>query len=303
MSDKSSYLIGLVGSGIGPSLTPPLHEREADALGMRYLYRRLDLDELEQPATAIGDILTASRLTGYDGLNVTHPCKQLALEHLDELSPDAAALNAVNTVVFTAGKAVGHNTDWSGFARNLDRGLSEAPLDRVVLLGAGGAGAAVAHALLTLGAGSVRILDVDQHRSAALAAAMGAYFGTDRVTTGRLDGGGEELAAALGDADGLVHATPTGMAAHPGLPVPAELLRPEMWVADVVYRPLNTELVRTARARGCRVLDGGGMAVFQAADAFRLFTGTDPDADRMLGHFAMLAEAEAAGGLEDHADR
>jgi shikimate dehydrogenase len=78
------------------------------------------------------------------------------------------------------------------------------------------------------------------------------------------------------------------MAAHPGLPLPAELLHPRLWVADIVYRPLETELVRTARARGCRVLDGGGMAVYQAVDAFRLFTGREPDPERMLAHFAEL---------------
>jgi shikimate dehydrogenase len=282
-----SFLVGLVGAGIGPSLTPPLHEREADALGIRYLYRRLDLDELRQPATAIGDLLAAARLTGYDGLNVTHPCKQLVLPHLDELSPDAEALGAVNTVVLRGGRAVGHNTDWSGFARAFDRGLHEAALDRVVLLGAGGAGAAVAHALLTLGTAELIVLDVDARRARSLAAALCGRFGAGRAT-------GEDLsrvAVHLAGADGLVHATPTGMAAHPGLPIPAELLRDDLWVADIVYRPLETALVRAARAAGCRVLDGGGMAVFQAVDAFRLFTGIEPDADRMLTHFARLVAA------------
>ena len=116
---SASFLVGLVGTGIGPSLTPALHEREADALGIRYLYRRLDLDRPRLPASAIGEILAAARLAGYDGLNITHPCKQLVLDHLDELSPDAAALGAVNTVVLRDGRAVGHNTDWSGFARVL----------------------------------------------------------------------------------------------------------------------------------------------------------------------------------------
>nr|WP_205864467.1 shikimate dehydrogenase [Planosporangium mesophilum] len=285
----------MVGAGIGPSLSPALHERAADELGIRYLYRRLDLDELGRPATAIGEILAAARLAGYDGLNVTHPCKRLVLDHLDELSPDAAAMGAVNTVVFTGGRAVGHNTDWSGFVRSLALGLPDAPLDRVVLLGAGGAGAAVAHALLTMGAGLVRILDLDAHRSAALADSLCARFGTGRAAPARLDDGGADLTAALGEADGLVHATPTGMAAHPGLPVPVELLRSELWVADVVYRPLNTELVAAARARGCRVLDGGAMAVFQAVDAFRLFTGVEPDAGRMLAHFKeLIAEGHNA---------
>jgi shikimate dehydrogenase len=288
MSAHHGYLIGLVGSGIGPSLTPPLHEREADELGLRYLYRRLDIDVLDLPATAIGNVLAAARLAGYDGLNITHPCKQLVLEHLDDLSPDAAALGAVNTVVFTDGHSVGHNTDWSGFARSISNRLPDAVLDRVVLLGAGGAGAAVAHALLTLGAGVVHVLDLDEARSTTLAASLRDRFGSDRATAGRLDRGAGELTAQLRLADGLVHATPTGMAAHPGMPVPEDLLRPDLWVADVVYRPLETELVTTARARGCRVLDGGGMAVFQAADAFALFTGVQPEADRMLRHFEAL---------------
>jgi len=278
------FLVGLVGSGIGPSLTPALHEREADQLGVRYLYRRLDLDVLDRPATAVGELLAAARLLGFDGLNVTHPCKQLVLEHLDELSPDAAALGAVNTVVLTGGRAVGHNTDWSGFARSFDHGLADVPSDRVVLLGAGGAGAAVAHALLTLGTGRLTVLDVDGQRARALAASLADRFGAGRAVGGDFTG----LDAAVAAADGLVHATPTGMAAHPGLPVPAALLRPELWVADVVYRPLETELVRTARARGFRVLDGGGMAVYQAVDAFRLFTGLEPDAERMRAHFATL---------------
>jgi shikimate dehydrogenase len=278
------FLVGLVGTGIGPSLTPPLHEREADELGLRYLYRRLDLDRLGLPAEAIGDLLAAARLAGYDGLNVTHPCKQLVIPHLDELSPDAQALGAVNTVVFRDGRAVGHNTDWSGFARAFDRGLPDASLDRVVLLGAGGAGSAVAHALLTLGAGLLTVVDVDNDRAAALAGSLGDRFGTDRVTGTGLP----ELPAAVAAADGLVHATPTGMAAHPGLPLPEALLRPDLWVADIVYRPLETALVRAARATGSRVLDGGGMAVFQAVDAFHLFTGVEPSPDRMLAHFSTL---------------
>jgi shikimate dehydrogenase len=282
-----SFLVGLVGSGIGPSLTPPLHEREADELGLRYLYRRLDLDVLDRPATAIGEILAAARLAGYDGLNVTHPCKQLVIDHLDELSPDAAALGAVNTVVLRDGHAVGHNTDWSGFARSFDRGLPDAPLTDVVLLGAGGAGAAVAHALLTLGTGRLTILDVDQWRARGLATALSDRFGPGRA----IGGASDDLAGALATADGLVHATPTGMAAHPGLPLPVELLRPDLWVADIVYRPLETALVRAARDLGCRVLDGGGMAVFQAVDAFKLFTGIEPDADRMLAHFTALVTA------------
>jgi len=283
---RDGYVVALVGSGIGPSLSPQLHEREADELGLRYRYRRIDLDEWGLPAGAIGEIVEAARDAGYRGLNITHPCKQAVLEHLDELSADAGALGAVNTVVFDGDHAVGHNTDWSGFARGLEKGLPAVSLDSVVLLGAGGAGAAVGHGLLTMGAGQVRIYDLDSARGETLAASLRARFGATRATAGPvrdLEEGG------LDTADGLVHATPTGMVAYPGLPVPARLLRPDLWVADIVYRPLETELVTTARAAGCRVLDGGRMAVFQAADAFRLFTGIEPDTARMLRHFDVLA--------------
>jgi shikimate dehydrogenase len=269
-----SYLVGLVGTGIGPSLSPALHEREADRLGLRYLYRRLDLGELGLAPGETGDLLTAARLTGFDGLNVTHPCKQLVLPHLDELDPTAAALGAVNTIVFRDGTAIGHNTDTTGFAQAMRTGLPDVTLDRVVLLGAGGAGAACAHAL----AGThLTVFDQDHTRATDLVRRLGARAEV-----------GTSLACALADADGLVHATPTGMTARPGLPLPADLLDPRLWVADVVYRPLATALVETARARGCRVLDGGRMAVYQAADAFRLFTDRTPDADRMLRHFDTL---------------
>jgi shikimate dehydrogenase len=279
-----TFQVGLIGAGIGTSLSPALHEREAAELGLRYAYRTLDIAELGVAPDDAGELLAQARAAGFDGLNVTHPCKQLVLPHLDELSPDAEALGAVNTVVLRGGRAVGHNTDWSGFARAFDRGLPDAPLDRVVLLGAGGAGAAVAHALLTLGAGRLTIADVDESRARALAGALNGRFGGERAA----GVGSAGIADAVGAADGLVHATPTGMAAHPGLPLPAELLRAGLWIADIVYRPLETALVRTARELGCRVLDGGGMAVFQAVDAFKLFTDVEPDADRMLAHFTEL---------------
>ncbi|MEU6451578.1 shikimate dehydrogenase [Streptomyces sp. NPDC046979] len=288
---KDSFLVGLIGSGIGPSLSPALHEREAGRQGLRYLYRLIDIDRLGVPPEAVGDLVRAARDLGFDGLNITHPCKQLVIEHLDALAPQAEALGAVNTVVFDdADRATGHNTDVTGFAASFARGLSDAPLERIVQLGAGGAGAAVAHATLTLGAGRVTVVDALPERAAALAAQLNGHFGDGRAACA----GPDALPALLTGADGIVHATPTGMAAHPGLPLPAGLLHPGLWVAEVVYRPLETELLRTARALGCATLDGGGMAVFQAVDAFRLFTGREPDAVRMLADITGLAGAVAA---------
>ncbi|MFF7865758.1 shikimate dehydrogenase [Streptomyces qaidamensis] len=280
-----SYLVGLIGSGIGPSLSPALHEREADRQGLRLVYRLIDIDTLGVPPDAVGDLLRAARDLGFDGLNITHPCKQLVIEHLDALAPQAEALGAVNTVVFEDGRAVGHNTDVTGFAASFARGLPDAPLERVVQLGAGGAGAAVAHATLTLGAERVTVVDALPERAAALAGSLNRAFGEGRAAAAPP----ERRTELLAQADGIVHATPTGMAAHPGLPLPAELLHSGLWVAEVVYRPLETELLRTARALGCATLDGGGMAAFQAADAFRLFTGREPEAARMLADLTELA--------------
>ncbi|MFG2830452.1 shikimate dehydrogenase [Streptomyces sp. NPDC048434] len=280
----SAYLTGLVGSGIGPSLSPELHQREADRHGLRLLYRTLDIDVLGGGPESVGELIRAARTLGFDGLNITHPCKQLVIEHLDELAPEAAALGAVNTVVFRDGRTIGHNTDVTGFAQSFSRGLPGAAADRVVQLGAGGAGAAVAHALLALGVDRLTVADRDPARASGLADALNRRFGGRRATTATRAG----LPGALADADGLVHATPTGMAAHPGLPLPARLLHPGLWVAEVVYRPLDTELLLAARDLGCRTLDGGGMAVFQAADAFRLFTGREPHPERMLDDLAAL---------------
>jgi shikimate dehydrogenase len=278
-------LAGLIGSGIQASRTPAMHEREGAEQGLRLIYRLIDLDVLRLGPEALGELLTAAERMGFSGLNITYPCKQAVLPLLDQLSPDARALGAVNTVVLKDGQRVGHNTDCSGFAESFRRGLPDVRRDRVVQLGAGGAGAAVAHALLAEGVGRLAISDTDIPRAEALAADLAARFGAGRaVAVG-------DLAAEVAAADGLVNCTPVGMAKLPGTPLPVALLRTALWVAEIVYFPLETELLRTARAIGCRTLDGGGMAVFQAVGAFRLFTGLEPDAARMQRHFAAMSAA------------
>ena len=281
---SSRVLLGLIGAGIHGSLTPTMHEREGDAQGLRLLYQKIDLDRLGLGPEALAELLQAAERMGFAGLNITHPGKQAVIPHLHELSPDAEALGAVNTVVLRDGRRVGHNTDWWGFAESFRRNLPGVSLERVVQLGAGGAGAAVAHALLTLGAGELAVSDVERVRAQTLATALCARFGAGRA---RASG---DLAADTAQANGLVNCTPMGMDAHPGLPLPPALLHPALWVADIVYFPRETALLREARQIGCRTLDGGGMAVFQAVGAFRHFTGREPDAERMLRHFAELGE-------------
>jgi shikimate dehydrogenase len=272
-------LVGLIGADIQTSLSPALHEDEAARLGLRYWYQLIDIAELGYAAADVGDLVRAAGKLGFRGLNITHPCKQEVVKHLDELAPEAADLDAVNTVVFTGGRSIGHNTDLHGFAESFRRGLGDAPAREVLQLGAGGAGAAVAFATVRLGAGHLTIVDADPGRASRLAARLRARGGNaDAAAVTDLP----ELAAA---ADGLVNTTPVGMEGRPGLPIDPALLRPGLWVADIVYRPLETDLLRHAREAGCRTLSGGGMVVHQAAESLRLFTGRTPDVDRMLRDF------------------
>ncbi len=280
---QRTVLVGLIGATIQASRSPALHEVEGRAQGLRYLYRLIDLEVLGLDAAALPELLTAARRFGFAGLNITHPCKQAVIPLLDDLSADARAIGAVNTVVFGPdGRTAGHNTDWSGFHESFRREMADAPRGRVAQLGAGGAGSAVSHALLTLGIEELSLVDTDRTRAANLARDLCARFGPGRAVAS------EDAERVIAAADGLVNTTPVGMVGHPGMPVAPALLRPDLWVADVVYFPLETELLRTARAVGCRTMSGGGMAVFQAVGAFRLFAGIEPDAARMTRHFASM---------------
>jgi shikimate dehydrogenase len=287
-STAPKLLLGLIGSGIQLSLTPAMQETEAAAQGLRTHYQLIDLDKAGVGTDALPGLIQAAKVMGYAGLNITYPCKQAVIPLLDGLSDEARAMGAVNTVVFQDGKAIGHNTDGSGWAWGFTRALPDADLSRVVLLGTGGAGSAIAHAVLRLGAQQLALVDTDGARAQALADSLNALYGAGKVTAGT------DAAAVVPQATGLIHATPTGMAKLPGLPLDAGLLRPGLWVAEVVYFPLETALLKAARAAGCPVSDGGGMAVGQAVGAFELFTGRSADEGRMRGHFLQMVAARGA---------
>lgn len=275
------FVVGLLGSGIRGSLTPGLHEAEADRLGLAYTYRVIDLDAIGQPAERSAALVRHAADLGFDGLNVTHPSKQLVQDGLDELSSEARILGAVNTITFHDGKAVGHNTDHTGFIGGLRAGLPSAATGSVVQIGAGGAGAAVAFGLLSTGTRHLVIADIEPARAEALAARLAPHFPDSQLSVTRTDA----VAGSIREADGLVNSTPIGMTGHPGVPVDPGLIHPGLWVADVIYRPLETELIKAARGKGCAVLDGGRMVVGQASAAFELFTGIPADAERMLAMF------------------
>jgi shikimate dehydrogenase len=272
-------LVGLIGSGIAASSSPEIHEREARQLGIHLHYQLVDLESKGLSARDLPKLLDAAETMGFAGVNITHPCKQAVVPLLDELSADAEAIGAVNTVTFRDGRRCGHNTDWLGFTESMRRGLPGARVESVLVVGAGGGGSAVCYAALKSGFKRVFIVDEIRSRAQSLALQYSPRFEHARISAV------DDLASAIHKVDGIVHATPTGMVGHPGMAIAPELLRAGLWVADIVYFPLETELLRAARERDCRTLDGGGMAVLQAAGAFRLFTGIEPDRDRMLAQY------------------
>jgi shikimate dehydrogenase len=277
------YRVALLGNGIRPSLSPALHMQEARHLGLDYEYRIVDL--IDQSDVDLGAELRRLEDAGFDAANVTHPFKQSVLDHVDSLSPTVGRVGSANLVLLGGGHRTAHNTDCTGFRAALEEFLGErASGDRargsVLQIGAGGAGLATASALIDMGFDEIVVHDVVP---AAVEAMLRRFANPDR-----LRGSGGSLDDWLPRIDGVVHVTPVGMAEHPGVAFDVDRLGPDAWVAEVVYRPLETELVRRSRARGLATLDGGGMAVGQAVESLRLITGLEPDVTRMHAHFNRL---------------
>lgn len=288
--NEPAYLVGLLGRTIQGSLGPALHVQEGRAQGLTVDYRLIDAAVTPYAVTDLGQALKWAVRFGFCGLNVTFPFKIAVMEHLDELTPEAKVLGAVNTITVRDGRTIGHNTDWIGFGDNLVATLPDVVRDPVTLLGAGGAGVAVGYAALRLGAEHLAVVDSDEGRATRVADILGGEFGRDRVSAG------VDVAKALVESQGLIQATPVGMHGWEGLPLPEELVTPDHWFAELIYFPVETELLHLARQRGCRVATGWGMAAYQHRAAFQLFTGRPADADRMLRHIADLVDAGAEAG-------
>jgi shikimate dehydrogenase len=275
------FLVGLIGANISGSLSPALHEDAFAALRIRGHYHLMDLDQ--RPGVGLSQLFDSVKIAGFAGINVTFPCKQAIIPLLDEISAEARQVGAVNTVTIAeGGHSVGRNTDRIGFRRSFEDGLGRAAADGqvIVLVGAGGAGRAVGFALMDLGASRLIVHDTDAARTAALVADLNEHFGAARCLVA------DNLQDAMAVGAGVVNATPIGMRGFPGNPVPVAALRHDLWVADVIYTPVETQLIKAARASGASVLTGTGMCIHQAAAAFEIFTGLAPDLARMHRTFA-----------------
>lgn len=277
---ERATLVGLVGSGIQLSRTPSMHMAEAARQGIKYSYQKIDVDSLSGTPPSLAEIIRSAELCGFIGLNITFPFKKEVMQHLDVLSETAMAVDAVNTVVFMNGKRVGLNTDMWGFAESFRSNMAEVKRENVLLVGTGGAGVAVANALIECGVENLFLHDVNYPNACKLAESLAKRTGKAAAVEVLKDL--NELSENL---NGIVNATPVGMKKTPGSAFPIELLCEQYWVADIVYFPLETELLRAAKEKGCKILPGSGMAVYQAALAFELFTGVKPELRSMFETF------------------
>ena len=280
---------GLIGQGISGSLTPAMHEAEGKAQGLDYRYVRIDTTLPELQEKPLPCLLRDVEERDFSGINITHPFKNCVVEHCDWLSDTAKILRSVNTVLFRDSKREGHNTDYIGFRSALRQSPQLGRIDNVLLIGAGGAGAAVALALIDQGCTSLSIYDLDQSKAEGLAQLLNqARQNVSIAVQSHISGFNVK---AL---DGVVNATPLGMAGYPGTAIDPHTLSSRCWVADIVYFPLETALLRESRKRGLVTQSGAGMAVFQAVAAFNLITGKAADATRMWDGFVALSGAQMA---------
>lgn len=275
-------LTGLIGAPIAHSASPAMHEQAAEALGLRGHYQLIEVAGAD--AAGLRMMLEGVRRLGFAGVNVTFPYKEAVVPLLDELAPAAAAMGAVNTVVVRDGRLIGHNTDTTGFARAVAP-LLDASGNAVAVIGAGGVGKAIAFALANSAVTDIRIFDSEPARAANLASLLQKHAGVIATT---------DLDEALRGATGLVNATPVGMLPNRDTPVAPDKLHDRMWVADAVYSPLITPLLSAARAKGARIMTGRELAIYQAADAFELFTGLTPSTDVMGEAFDGVMAARSA---------
>jgi shikimate dehydrogenase len=270
LSSNGRILTGLLGAPIAQSAAPAMHERAAEALGHRCHYQLIEVAGAGREELRV--LLEGVRRLGFAGINVTFPYKEAVLDLLDELSPDAVRIGAVNTVVVRDGRLIGYNTDTTGFARAVTPLVDASSHGAVALIGAGGAGKAIAFALAGLGVTELRIFDSHHAKAAHL--------------TARLEGHVKACAAhsvedGMRGVVGLINASPVGMLPGLGMPVPDTLLHAGLWVADAVYSPLWTPLLTAAKATGATVMTGRELAIYQAVDAFELFTGLTPSTIEM----------------------
>lgn len=274
--DVNTKLVGLLGNPLGHSFSPAMHNRAFATLDLNFFYLPIEVTAEDLPTVAAG--IAKMNFAGY---NVTIPHKIRIMACLDAIDPLAQAIGAVNTVTLHEGRATGHNTDGEGYVRSLEsEGGIEVHGKRLFIIGCGGATRAIAMTLASKGAQKIFIANRTEQKAHDLAAEINAKVRScsEVVAMQRAN-----LAAALAQADVLINTTSLGMHPHEDrLPIEGDLIPSGIVVSDIVYNPMRTQLLKVAEARGCRIVTGLGMLVYQGAEAFRMWTGVEPPVDEMF---------------------
>jgi shikimate dehydrogenase len=273
-------LVVLLGSPLGHTLSPAMHNRLFEKLGLDYLYLPVEVS-----ADFLSTVFAGLRRMNVVGYNVTIPHKLAIIDLLDRLDPLADLIGAVNTICIEDGCSVGYNTDGEGFIKHLETTLATTIENKkLFILGSGGASRGVSMTMASSGAAKIFLCNRTASKAEALATEINAKIRPCAEVIPQTSG---EVEKALAECDILVNATSVGMQPHDdGLPIDVDLLRPDLAVADLVYSPLMTRLLTAARKRGCPVVTGDGMLVHQGALGFKMWTGVEPVIDEMFAAMA-----------------
>lgn len=274
MSDtlEKTIKLGLIGDNITRSKSPRLHRTAGKMTGLDVSYDRLIPKDL---GLSFEDTFARAQATGFRGINVTYPYKEVAAKMVTIPDRTVAAIRAVNTVVFEDDGPKGYNTDYSGFKRAYRSVMGQASAGTVCLIGTGGVGKAVAFGLIDLGADVLRLVDLDKSKADALADALRPLAGHIQIETGT-----DAVALASG-ADGIVNCTPLGMVGIGGTPLPAPALEGAKWCFDAVYTPVETTFLRNAADAGLKIISGYELFFGQGIDAWQIFTRQPLDHDAL----------------------
>lgn len=264
--------LGLIGDNIATSQSPRLHRLAGRQNGVAVTYDRLVPRECGKP---FDDLFAHVAASGYRGVNVTYPYKERAAAKVVIDDPLVRAIGAVNTVVFDRGGPHGFNTDYSGFIAAYRSIRGDTPPGRVLMIGAGGVGKAVAFGLVALGMSEIRIADRDVAKAEALCRTL-------QSSTPALVVRAEADATALADGvQGIVNCTPVGMVGYDGTPLPRDRMAGAQWAFDAVYTPIDTQFLQDAAAEGLQIISGYELFVGQGVDAWQIFSGLPLDIGRM----------------------
>ena len=260
--------LGLIGDNIAASRAPDLHHTAARLCGIKVAYERLVPRDL---GISFDEVFARAKGEGLRGINVTHPYKERVLRFVTVKDPTVEAIGACNTVLFGE-PAIGLNTDYTGFIAAFRGRFGAMPKGAVTMAGSGGAGKAVAFALAELGTKSLTLFDVDAGKSQALATSLMRHHAGMAVSVA------PSLEAACEGAAAFVNCTPKGMSGYGGDAFAGIQLRGRRWICDVVYTPIETDLLKKATAAGVDILSGYELFLYQGVHAFKHFTGYDVDA-------------------------